>query len=114
MQGEMEWPQLFATSRRMNPMTLATGMHLDITWISLGYHLDITWICCSAKTRERHQRALPALPGRERESSVCVCVKPANRHAGKSLQIEVSGQFYMFTRGAGCPCQYQPNEEACM
>ena len=81
---------------------------------ALGYHLDITWICCSAKTRERHQRALPALPGRERERAVCVCVKPANRHAGKSLQIEVSGQFYMFTRGAGCPCQYQPNEEACM
>ena len=50
----------------------------------------------------------------ERERAVCVCVKPANRHAGKSLQIEVSGQFYMFTRGAGCPCQYQPNEEACM
>ena len=54
----------------------ALGYHLDITWISLGYHLDITWICCSAKTRERHQRALPALPGREREreKAVCVCV----------------------------------------
>jgi hypothetical protein len=41
---------------------------------ALGYHLDMTWICCSAKTRERHQRALPALPGREREREQCVCV----------------------------------------
>ena len=106
MQGEMEWPQLFATSRRMNPMTLATGMHLDITWISLGY---VAVLRLEKGTKEHYRHYLA-----ERERAVCVCVKPANRHAGKSLQIEVSGQFYMFTRGAGCPCQYQPNEEACM
>ena len=47
---------------------------------------------------------------------VCLCarLKPANRHAGKSFQIEVSDKFYMFSRGAGSPCKYQPNEEACM
>ena len=66
MQGEMEWPQLFATSRRMNPMTLATGMHLDITWISLGY---VAVLRLEKGTKEHYRHYLAE---RERESSVCV------------------------------------------
>lgn len=116
MQGEMEWPQLFATSRRMNPMTLATGTHLDITLV-----------CCATR---KAPKSITGIAGRshhifldeygcywQREECVCVCVfvfvKPTTPHVGKSFDIEVSDQVYMFSTGAGCPRKCQPNEEVC-
>ena len=55
--------------------------------------------CVIGRKRERESET-------EREVCVCVLNPRTKRHAGKSFEIEVSDQVYMFSRGAGCPCNY--------